>query len=158
MMKSQDFASGAINAKANSNSLRTLVHYLNEKSDSFIPSSNYVVIDAKMSVLSRLAQGREDCNEELVASTRLRYSRDIVQIMDKLGLGDSLLRTQLEKQLQEEEQRRAKKLQEQAEKQRQLSELEAKAAEADKLLAALAVEGDAAAAPPAAEAAAADQA
>lgn len=157
-MKSQDFASGAINAKANSNSLRTLVHYLNEKSDSFIPSSNYVVIDAKMSVLSRLAQGREDCNEELVASTRLRYSRDIVQIMDKLGLGDSLLRTQLEKQLQEEEQRRAKKLQEQAEKQRQLSELEAKAAEADKLLAALAVEGDAAAAPPAAEAAAADQA
>lgn len=158
MMKSQDFASGAINAKANSNSLRTLVHYLNEKSDSFIPSSNYVVIDAKMSVLSRLAQGREDCNEELVASTRLRYSRDIVQIMEKLGLGDSLLRTQLEKQLQEEEQRRAKKLQEQAEKQRQLSELEAKAAEADKLLAALAVEGDAAAAPPAAEAAAADQA
>lgn len=150
-MKSQDFASGAINAKANSNSLRTLVHYLNEKSDSFIPSSNYVVIDAKMSVLSRLAQGREDCNDELVASTRLRYSRDIVQIMDKLGMGDSLLRTQLEKQLQEEEQRRAKKVQEQAEKQRQLTELEAKAAEADKLLAALALaEGDAAAAPAAA--------
>lgn len=74
--------------------------------------------------------------------------------MDKLGLGDSLLRTQLEKQLQEEEQRRAKKQQEQGEKQRQLSELEAKAAEADKLLAALAVEGDAAAARPAAEAAA----
>lgn len=66
--------------------------------------------------------------------------------MDKLGMGDSLLRTQLEKQLQDEEQRRAKKLQEQAEKQRQLTELEAKAAEADKLLAALALaEGDAAA-------------
>ncbi|KAH8397972.1 hypothetical protein KR222_007587 [Zaprionus bogoriensis] len=155
MMKSQDFASGAINAKANSNSLRTLVHYLNEKSDSFIPSSNYVVIDAKMSVLARLAQGREDCNEELVASTRLRYSRDIVEIMNKLGLGDSLLRTQMEKLLHEEEERRAKRLQEQADKQRQLAEMEAKAAEADKLLAALAAEGSAeAAATPAPEAAA----
>ncbi|ALC48927.1 CG12119 [Drosophila busckii] len=146
MMKSQDFASGAINAKANSNSLRTLVHYLNEKSDSFIPNSNYVVIDAKMSVLNRLKQGREDCNDELVASTRLRYSRDITQIMDKLGLGDSLLRTQLEKQLRQEEERRAKKQQEQAEKKRQLAELELKAAEADKLLEALAAEGATAAA------------
>jgi len=145
MMKSQDFASGAINAKANSNSLRTLVHYLNEKSDSFIPNSNYVVIDAKLGVLNRLAQGREDCNEELVSCTRLRYSRDITQLMDKLGLGDSLLRTQLETQLRKEEEKRAKKQQEQAEKQRQLAELEAKAAEADKLLAALAAEGEAAA-------------
>ncbi|XP_034489972.1 SET domain-containing protein SmydA-8 [Drosophila innubila] len=141
MMKSQDFASGAINAKANSNSLRTLVHYLNEKSDSFIPNSNYVVIDAKMSVLNRLALGREDCNEELVSCTRLRYSRDITQVMDKLGLGDSLLRTQLETQLRKEEERRAKKQKELAEKQRQLAELELKAAEADKLLAALAAEG-----------------
>lgn len=138
-MKSQDFASGAINAKVNSNSLRTLVHYLNEKSDSFIPSSNYVVIDAKLSVLARLAQGREDCNEELVSSTRLRYCRDITQIMDKLGLGDSVLRTQLEQQLHKEEERRAKKQKELAEKQRQLAELEQKGAEADKLLATLAV-------------------
>lgn len=142
MMKSQDFASGAINAKVNSNSLRTLVHYLNEKSDSFIPSSNYVVIDAKMSVLARLAQGREDCNEELVSSTRLRYSRDITQIMDQLGLGDSLLRAQLEQQLHKEEERRAKKQQELAKKQQELADLEQKAAEADKLLAALAVADD----------------
>lgn len=160
MMKSQDFASGAINAKVNSNSLRTLVHYLNEKSDSFIPSSNYVVIDAKLSVLARLAQGREDCNEELVSSTRLRYCRDITQIMDKLGLGDSVLRTQLEQQLHKEEERRAKKQKELAEKQRQLAELEQKAAEADKLLATLAVAdesaagaGGGAAAPPPAPAA-----
>lgn len=147
MMKSQDFASGAINAKVNSNSLRTLVHYLNEKSDSFIPSSNYVVIDAKMSVLQRLAQGREDCNEDLVSSTRLRYSRDIMQIMDKLGLGDSLLRTQLEQQLHKEEERRAKKQLELAAKQRQLADLEQRAAEADKLIA-LALAADAGAATP----------
>ncbi|EDV95105.1 SET domain-containing protein SmydA-8 [Drosophila grimshawi] len=145
MMKSQDFASGAINAKVNSNSLRTLVHYLNEKSDSFIPSSNYVVIDAKMAVLTRLAQGREDCNEDLVSSTRLRYSRDIMQVMDKLGLGDSLLRTQLEQQLHKEEERRAKKQLELAEKQRKLAELEQKVAEADKLLATLALAEGAAA-------------
>ncbi|XP_017006143.2 SET domain-containing protein SmydA-8 [Drosophila takahashii] len=134
MMKSQDFASGAINAKANSNSLRTLVQYLNEKSDAFIPSSNYVVIDAKMSVLQRLQQGREDCSEELANNTRLRYSRDITQVMDKLGLGDSLLRSHLEEQLRREEERRAKRLADEAEKQRKLAELQAKAAEADKLL------------------------
>lgn len=134
MMKSQDFASGAINAKVNSNSLRTLVQYLNEKSDSFIPSSNYVVIDAKMSVLQRLQQGREDCSEELAHNTRLRYSRDITQLMDKLGLGDSLLRTHLEELLRREEERRAKRLADEAEKQRKLAELQAKAAEADKLL------------------------
>ncbi|XP_016936678.3 SET domain-containing protein SmydA-8 [Drosophila suzukii] len=134
MMKSQDFASGAINAKANSNSLRTLVQYLNEKSDSFIPSSNYVVVDAKMSVLQRLQQGREDCSEELANNTRLRYCRDITHVMDKLGLGDSLLRTQLEEQLRREEERRAKRLADEAEKQRKLAELQAKAAEADKLL------------------------
>ncbi|XP_001355633.1 SET domain-containing protein SmydA-8 [Drosophila pseudoobscura] len=151
MMKSQDFASGAINAKANSNSLRTLVQYLNEKSDNFIPNSNYVVIDAKLSVLQRLGEGREDCSEELAANTRLRYSRDVIQVMDQLGLGESLVRTQLQDLLRREEERRAKRLAEEAEKQRKLAELQAKAAEADKLLAALeeaARAEEAAAAPP----------
>jgi len=70
-----------------------------------------------------------------------RLHTDITQVMDKLGLGDSLLRTQLETQLRKEEEKRAKKQKELAEKQRQLAELELKAAEADKLLAALAAEG-----------------
>ncbi|XP_017018135.1 SET domain-containing protein SmydA-8 [Drosophila kikkawai] len=158
MMKSQDFASGAINAKANSNSLRTLVQYLNEKSDAFIPSSNYVVIEAKFGVLQRLQQGREDCSEELAANTRLRYSRDITQVMDKLGLGDSLLRTQLVQTLQREEERRAKRLAEEAEKQRKMAELQAKAAEADKILAAFEAEQAAEAAAAAASLPAADPA
>lgn len=139
-MKSQDFASGAINAKSNSNSLKTLVQYLNEKCASFIPDSNYVVIDAKITVLQRLQVGREDCSEELAANTRLRYSRDITQVMDKLGLGDSLLRTQWEELLRREEERRAKRQAEEAEKQRKLAELQAKAAEADKILAAFEAE------------------
>ncbi|XP_030382623.1 SET domain-containing protein SmydA-8 [Scaptodrosophila lebanonensis] len=117
MMKSQDFASGAINAKVNSNSLRTLVQYLNEKSDSFIPNSNYVIIDAKMAVLNRLNQGREDCSLDLANETRVRYSRDIMEIMDKLGLGDSILRSQLETKLRQAEEKQAKKLQAEAEKQ-----------------------------------------
>ncbi|KAH8344869.1 hypothetical protein KR067_009710 [Drosophila pandora] len=140
MMKSQDFASGAINAKSNSNSLKTLVQYLNEKCASFIPDSNYVVIDAKITVLQRLQVGREDCSEELAANTRLRYSRDITQVMDKLGLGDSLLRTQWEELLRREEERRAKRQAEEAEKQRKLAELQEKAAEADKILAAFEAE------------------
>ncbi|EDW81960.1 uncharacterized protein Dwil_GK25543 [Drosophila willistoni] len=142
MMKSQDFASGAINAKNNSNSLRTLIQYLNEKSDQFIPDSNHVIIDAKLSVLQRLNQSREDCSEELAANTRLRYSRDIMQVMDKLGMGDSLVRTQLQEQVRKEEERRAIKQAAEAEKQRKLAELQEKAAEADKLLAALAANGD----------------
>ncbi|XP_065365191.1 SET domain-containing protein SmydA-8 [Calliphora vicina] len=95
MVKAQDFASGAINAKVNSHSLKTLIEYLNEKCTSFIPESNYVVIEAKLQVIARLSKSVEDCGEESVG-TKAKYCQDILDIMDKLGLGDCVMRTYLE--------------------------------------------------------------
>lgn len=95
MAKAQDLASGAINAKTNSNSLKTLIQYLNEKCSDFIPETNYVVIDAKLQVIARLAKSLEDCGEESVG-TKAKYCQDILDIMDKLEMGDCIMRTYLE--------------------------------------------------------------
>ncbi|KAI9590497.1 SET domain-containing protein SmydA-8 [Glossina fuscipes] len=95
MIKAQDFASGAINAKINSHSLKSLIIYLNEKSDSFIPNSNYVIIDAKLQVIARLSKSMEDCAQES-AGVKAKYCQDILDIMDKLGLGDCVMRKYLE--------------------------------------------------------------
>lgn len=97
MVKSQDFASGAINAKVNSHSLKTLIQYLNEKCTDFIPESNFVVIEAKLQVIARLSKSLEDCGEESVG-TKATYCQDILNIMDKLGLGDCVMRTYLEQE------------------------------------------------------------
>lgn len=95
MAKAQDLAAGAINAKTNSNSLKTLIQYLKEKCPSFIPESNYVVIDAKLQVIGRLSKSQEDCGEES-AGTKAQFCQDILDIMDKLGLGECVMRTYLE--------------------------------------------------------------
>ena len=95
MIKAQDFASGAINAKVNSHSLKTLIEYLNEKCSSFIPDSNYVVIEAKLQVIQRLSKSLEDCGAES-AGMKAKYCQDILDIMDKLGVGDCVMRTYLE--------------------------------------------------------------
>uniref|UniRef100_T1PEE7 SET domain protein n=1 Tax=Musca domestica TaxID=7370 RepID=T1PEE7_MUSDO len=95
MSKAQDLAVGAINAKTNSNSLKTLIQYIKEKSSSFIPESNYCIIDAKLQVISRLSKSLEDCGEES-AGTKAQFCQDILDIMDRLGLGDCVMRTYLE--------------------------------------------------------------
>lgn len=97
MAKSQDLANGSINAKVNSNSLKSVVLYLNEKSSNFIPDSNYTVIDAKLHVIARLAKNKEDCGEDELA-LKAKFCQDILDIMDKLGLGDCIMRTYLETQ------------------------------------------------------------
>lgn len=95
MVKSQDFASGAISSKFNSKSLKSVVLYLRDKSSSFIPDSNYVVIDAKLQVIARLSKSREDCGDEEAAS-KAKFCEDLLEIIDKLGLGDCVMRTYLE--------------------------------------------------------------
>ncbi|XP_017493212.1 PREDICTED: protein msta-like, partial [Rhagoletis zephyria] len=95
MVKAQDFASGAISSKFNSKSLKSVILYLRDKSASFIPDSNYAVIDAKLQVIARLAKRREDCGDDEVTA-KAKFCEDILEIMDKLGLGDCLMRTYLE--------------------------------------------------------------
>lgn len=95
LIKSQDFASGAISSKFNSKSLKSVVLYLRDKSSGFIPDSNYVVIDAKLQVIARLSKSREDCDDEEVAA-KAKFCEDILEIMDKLGLGDCVMRSYLE--------------------------------------------------------------
>jgi len=98
MVKYQDFAAGAISSKLHSNSLRNLIAYVSEKSSSFIPDSNYVVIDAKLLVIGRLKKSKEDCSDE-EAKAKAKYCQDILNIMDKLGLGDCVMRTYLETEM-----------------------------------------------------------
>lgn len=98
IIKAQDFASGALNAKTNSQSLKTLIEYLNDKSSSFIPDSNYVVIDCKLQIIARLSKSMEDCDAE-TAAVKAKYCQDILNVMDKLGLGDCVMRSYLETQL-----------------------------------------------------------
>lgn len=97
MIKSQDFAAGAINAKFGLNSLKSMIHYINEKCENFVPNTNYVTIDAKLNVIGRLAKGKEDCDDE-EAAYKAKYSADILEIMDKMGVGDCVIRTYLETQ------------------------------------------------------------
>ncbi|XP_039962033.1 SET domain-containing protein SmydA-8 [Bactrocera tryoni] len=95
MIKAQDFASGAISSKFNSKSLKSVVLYLRDKSSGFIPDSNYVVIDAKLQVIARLSKSREDCEDE-EAAAKAKFCEDILEIMDKLGLGDCVMRSYLD--------------------------------------------------------------
>ncbi|XP_067640612.1 SET domain-containing protein SmydA-8 [Eurosta solidaginis] len=95
MSKAQDFASGAINSKFNSKSLKSVVLYIRDISSEFIPDSNHVVIDAKLKTIARLSKKREDCGDDEVTA-KAKFCDDILQIMDKLGLGDCVMRTYLE--------------------------------------------------------------
>lgn len=95
IIKSQDIATGAINAKANSNSLKTLVLFLRDKVEDFIPKNHFAVIDAKLQVIARLSKGGEDCGPDELAA-KAKFCQDILEVLDALGLGDCVMRTYLE--------------------------------------------------------------
>lgn len=97
MSKSQDFASGALSAKFNADSLSVVIEYINEKSSSFIPDSNHTVIDAKLQIIEKLSESKDKYTEEEYKNKE-RYCTDLLGILDKLGVGDCPMRTYLETQ------------------------------------------------------------
>lgn len=97
IIKSQDIAIGAINAKANSNSLKTLLVFLRDKVEEFIPKNHFAVIDAKLQVIARLSKASEDCGPDELPAKAI-FCQDVLDVLDTLDLGDCVMRAYLEKE------------------------------------------------------------
>lgn len=95
MSKAQDFALGAVNAKLNGNSVKTIIDFINEKCPTFVPDSNHIVVEAKYNVISRMMKCKENFKYEDYEAKK-RFCVELLTILDKLGVGANAMRTYLE--------------------------------------------------------------
>ncbi|KQS26034.1 uncharacterized protein Dere_GG12639, isoform C [Drosophila erecta] len=92
MAKYQDFALNTINNRINSCSVQDMIHFINELCPRFCPSSNYVLIEAKLNVIWRMTRfdHEEYTPEELGHMDR--YREEVLAILHKLGAGECTLK------------------------------------------------------------------
>nr|XP_036676746.1 SET domain-containing protein SmydA-8 [Drosophila suzukii] len=92
MAKYQDFALNTINNRINSCSVRDMIHFINELCPRFCPSSNYVLIEAKLNVIWRMTRfDREEYTPEEMGHMD-RYREEVLAILHKLGAGECTLK------------------------------------------------------------------
>lgn len=94
MARYQDFALNTINNRINTCSINEMMTFINEVCPRFCPSSNYILIEAKLNVLWRMS--RLQCSDQPYTEEQLKYRNqyrnEILEILKKLGAGDCNIR------------------------------------------------------------------
>lgn len=96
----QDFALNTINNRINVSSATEMISFINDVCPRFCPSSNYVLVEAKLNVIWRMSKiNNEEYTEEQL-QYRDRYKEEILGLLDKLGAGDCTLKKLITEQIQ----------------------------------------------------------
>uniref|UniRef100_A0A1I8PSQ9 SET domain-containing protein n=1 Tax=Stomoxys calcitrans TaxID=35570 RepID=A0A1I8PSQ9_STOCA len=92
MARYQDFALNTINNRINKGSVAEMITFINDMCPRFCPSSNYVLVEAKLNVIWRMSRPTtEEFNEDHL-KCKERYKEEIVALLEKLGAGDCTLK------------------------------------------------------------------
>ncbi|XP_075158478.1 SET and MYND domain containing, arthropod-specific, member 8 isoform X2 [Haematobia irritans] len=92
MARYQDFALNTINNRINTGTVSEMITFINDMCPRFCPSSNYVLVEAKLNVIWRMSRPTtEEFNEEQL-KCKERYKEEIVALLEKLGAGDCTLK------------------------------------------------------------------
>lgn len=99
MARYQDFALNTINNRINVSSVSDMITFINDVCPRFCPSSNYVLIEAKLNVIWRMSKMSNDEYTEEQLKCRDRYKEEILSLLEKLGAGDCTLRKLITEQI-----------------------------------------------------------
>ncbi|XP_065365041.1 SET domain-containing protein SmydA-8 isoform X1 [Calliphora vicina] len=100
MARYQDFALNTINNRINVSSVSDMITFINDVCPRFCPSSNYVLLEAKLNVIWRMSKVNPEEYTEEQLQCRDRYKEEILGLLEKLGAGDCTLRKLITEQIQ----------------------------------------------------------
>ncbi|XP_068151889.1 SET domain-containing protein SmydA-8-like [Drosophila tropicalis] len=100
MARYQDFALNTINNRINSSSVQDMIHFINELCPRFCPSSNYVLIEAKLNVIWRMTRFNAEQYTAQEVAHKDRYREEILAILHKLGAGECTLKKLITEEIQ----------------------------------------------------------
>lgn len=69
-----------------------MITFINEMCPRFCPSSNYVLVEAKLNIIWRMSRPTTEEFTEEHFKCKDRYRAEIVELLDKLGAGDCTLK------------------------------------------------------------------
>lgn len=100
MSKYQEFALNAINLKMANSTIPEMINFLNDVAPKLCPKSNYIIIEAKLSLIWKMQKNRNEYSLYL-QQQKLKYCEEIMDILDKLKAGECTLKILLLEEIQE---------------------------------------------------------
>lgn len=100
MSKYQEFALNAINLKMANSTIPEMIAFLNDVAPKLCPKSNYIIVEAKLSIIWKMQKNRNEYSLE-IQQQKLQYCEDILDILSKLKAGECTMKALLLEEIQE---------------------------------------------------------